>query len=78
MAKWITVVLAAGGVLALVWSAAQHTLVRGAPGILSVFVVVLQIVAASLLFRADTRAWFGSGAASGPTIRSIDWPETDA
>lgn len=59
VAKWIMVVFTALGVLGIAFAGLSGTLVAGLSTLLSVTSVVLNIVAAALLFRADSREWFG-------------------
>ena len=59
IAKWILVVLFAFGVIGFVMGLAMHTMPAGLLGIVSVVSFVLQAIAVWLLFRPDTKPWFG-------------------
>ncbi len=59
IAKWIVVIWAGLMVVSLVFGLASGNIVAGAAGALGIGVVLLRLAAAWMLFRPDTRAWFG-------------------
>lgn len=59
VAKWILVVLVALGVASIVTVIVNGRLPQSATGLLGLVAIALQIAAASLLFRQDTKPWFG-------------------
>lgn len=59
VAKWIFVVLEGLGLLGAAFSLLRQTVPHGVVGVLTVAGWVLSIVMIWLLFRPDTKAWFG-------------------
>jgi len=62
VAKWIMVVLTAFGLIGIAIGLAMGTTQSGIAGVLGIVGVVLNIIAATLLFRADAKPWFGETA----------------
>ena len=62
VAKWIATVFLALGVLGLVFALLMRTYPAGIGGVVGIVTTVLQAVAISFLFRADTKPWFGETA----------------
>lgn len=59
VAKWVMVVVTAIGVGSLALQMARGQFEIGLPGILGIVGVVLNVIAATMLFRPDARPWFG-------------------
>lgn len=59
VAKWILTVLFGLAIAGLVFVVATGRLVTGLAGVLSIASIVLQGAALAMLFRPDTRPWFG-------------------
>ena len=59
VAKWIVTVLFAFGLISFLWSLAMARISLGVSGIIGVVTMVLQAIAVFMLFRPDTKAWFG-------------------
>jgi hypothetical protein len=59
IAKWILVVLFGIGILGLVFTVMSGRFPSGLSGVLAAIALVLQAIAVAMLFRPDTRSWFG-------------------
>ena len=59
VAKWVVTILIALGVIFFVFGAAMGRMQMGPVAIVGIMQVVLQVVAVVMLFRPDTKAWFG-------------------
>lgn len=59
VAKWIFVVLTGFGIASACYGLATHTASTPLLGVLGVVLLVLDAIAIWLLFRPDTRPWFG-------------------
>ncbi|MGK6317951.1 hypothetical protein [Sphingomonas sp. DT-204] len=59
IAKWILVVLFAIGLVALLFTFMGGRFPTGFSGALALIALVLQAAAVAMLFRPDTRTWFG-------------------
>lgn len=59
VAKWIMVVLTALGLVGIAISLAMGTFPTGLSGIFGLVGVALNVAAATMLFRADAKPWFG-------------------
>ncbi|HWK34899.1 hypothetical protein [Sphingomonas sp.] len=59
IAKWILVVLFAIGLLGIALMLVRGTFPSGVSGVLAALAIVLQAAAVAMLFRSDTRPWFG-------------------
>jgi len=62
VAKWLLVVLFAIGLMGVAYAATQGSIAGGISGALAIVALLLQAGAVYMLFRPDTRAWFGEGA----------------
>ena len=59
VAKWIATVLVVLGVMGSVFTFLFRTYPQSLSGIISVATLVLQVIAIVMLFRPDTKKWFG-------------------
>ncbi|WP_260598215.1 hypothetical protein [Sphingomonas endolithica] len=59
VAKWIATVFLVLGLLGLLITLPMGTYPKGIGGILGIVSTVLQVIAIWLLFRPDTKVWFG-------------------
>ncbi len=66
VAKWIMTVLTAFGLAGVAIGLATGGYPGGLSGMLGLVGVALNVAAAALLFRADSKPWFGESAAEGP------------
>lgn len=64
VAKWIFVILTGLGALWAVFGLATRGAPNPAAGVVDVASIVLQVIAIVLLFRPDTRPWFGEAVAA--------------
>lgn len=59
VAKWIATIFVAFGLISLLFTLSAGTFPSGIGGILAIIATILQLIAVTFLFRADTRPWFG-------------------